>query len=70
MNDQAVVDKFKELITTYIESRDLAEHLEKVLWGYVLYMAGDDNMCGHPSNVGSLYWCKELLDVLKSEGNN
>lgn len=70
MREQVIADRFKELITSCVEAHDLADHLEKVLWGYVLYASADDEICGHPDNMQSLYWCKALLDVLKSEGNS
>jgi len=65
-----VVKKFEELITKEIYAPDLAACLEKILWGYALYCLGDGDICGDPDKVRSIYWSKELLDILKSAENS
>lgn len=62
---QAIINDFATMVTD-LDENFLAKHLERVAWGYALYLLKDTETCGGSTDgAEALYFTKELIDILK-----
>lgn len=64
---EQIVAAFANYIDEHVPAKQLAGYLEGVMWGYAMYMLRDEDLCGHAENTNSIYFLKELVDILRLE---
>lgn len=62
---QAIIADFTAMVSD-LDETFLVKHLERVAWGYALYLLKDKETCGGSTEgAEALYFTKELIDILK-----